>query len=115
MLEGNKNFLHAHGLSVPVADSRESCEVNGTGRGDTWKVHLAVELNSGRNIWIVFTANDSDGEESAVEVAVLADDRGVPSREVDVVGVVETKRAGGVASPFLRTLQLFEKLECSGL
>ena len=98
-----------------MADSRESREVNGAGRGDARKVHLAVEIDRGRSIWIVLTANDSDGEESAVEVAVLADDRGVPGREVDVVGVVETKRAGGVATPFLRTFQLFEKLECSGL
>ena len=67
-----------------MADSRESREVNGAGRGDARKVHLAVEVGHGRSIWIVFTANDSDGEESTVEVAVLADDRGVPRRKVDV-------------------------------
>ena len=91
LLESHEDLFHAHACAVPVANAWEGAQVDGSIGANTRQVHLVDEFNGGSALRVVIAADDSDGEESAVELAVLSNDGGVPRGEGLVVGVVESK------------------------
>jgi hypothetical protein len=74
LLEGNQQFFHAHGGSIPLANAWESAEVDGSVTVDAGQAHLVLEGDSRGSVWVVLPAVDFYGEEPSVKVAVLADD-----------------------------------------
>ena len=101
LLQSSQHVLNSHSGSVPVAKAVAS-EVHLTLVVHRWEIDLGVEL-AGRSLnRVVFTADNREEVNAAVECGTRgANDSAVPVGEGLIVGVVQTVTGHGVARAVL--------------
>ena len=81
-----------------------------------WEVDLGPEGDDWWVCWVVWSTNDAQEVDTAVEVSTLSNDGSIPVGEGLIIGVVKTVAARRIRKrTLLSLLELLIKLECSWL